>query len=103
LTDSHPVRVQIPFHLQTLAHCDKEVGLQVQGKVSVLSIVHALEKCYPMLAGTIIDHHSGKRQPKVRFYADGKDVSLQALDGELPEAIRLGAQPLMIIGAISGG
>ena len=103
MTDSHQIRVQIPFHLQTLAHCDKEVGLQVQGRVSVLSIVRALEKRYPMLAGTIIDHQSGKRQPKVRFYADGEDVSLQALDSALPKAIRLGEQPLMIIGAISGG
>ncbi len=95
--------MQIPFHLQTLAHCDKEVELQVKGRVSVLSIVRALESRYPMLAGTIIDHHSGKRQPKVRFYADGEDVSLQALDSELPQAIGLGRQALIVIGAISGG
>ena len=94
--------MQIPFHLQTLAHCDKEVELQVKGRVSVLSIVRALESRYPMLAGTIIDHHSGKRQPKVRFYADGEDVSLQALDSEL-QAIGLGRQALIVIGAISGG
>jgi len=97
------VRIQIPYHLQTLAHCDKEVVVAVDGGVSALSVVRALEARFPMLSGTILDHNSGQRQPKLRFFACGEDVSLLPLDTELPPAIGSGAEPLMIIGAISGG
>lgn len=97
------VRVQIPFHLQTLAHCDKEVQVKVEGPVSVLSVIRALESRYPMLAGAIIDHNTGQRRPKIRFFACGEDVSLESLDRQLPEKVATGHDPLMVIGAISGG
>lgn len=97
------VRVQIPFHLQTLAHCDKEVQVDVAGPVSVLSAVRALEARYPMLAGAIIDHNTGQRRPKVRFFACNEDVSLAPLDTQLPDEIAKGCEPLLVIGAISGG
>lgn len=97
------VRVQIPFHLQTLAHCNKEIELTVEDAVSVASIVRALEARYPMLSGTVLDHYSGQRQPKIRFFACGEDVSLRPLETELSQDIANGKEPLMIVGAISGG
>jgi len=97
------VRVQLPFHLQTLAHCDREVEVAVNGPVSVLSAVRALEARFPMLKGAIIDHHTGQRRPKVRFFACAEDVSLQPLETRLDARVASGAEPLIIIGAISGG
>lgn len=100
---SKPIRVQIPFHLQTLAQCEREVTVNVVEPVSVGSAVRALEARYPMLSGTVIDHYTGQRQPKVRFFACGEDVSLLPLDTPLAEGVVEGREPLMIVGAISGG
>ncbi len=97
------VRIIIPYHLQTLASCDKEIALAVEEPVSVRAVVRALEARYPMLSGTIIDHHTGERRPKVRFFACAEDVSLNSLDAELPVAIATGEEALMVVGAISGG
>ncbi len=97
------VRVVIPFHLQTLSSCDKEQEVSVEGAVTVRSIIHALEQRFPMLSGTIIDHYSGERRPKVRLFACGEDVSLDSLDKELPKPIAAGEEPLLVVGAISGG
>ncbi|MCB1675086.1 MAG: MoaD/ThiS family protein, partial [Halioglobus sp.] len=63
----------------------------------------ALEARYPMLRGTVRDHRTGQRRPRVRFFADGEDVTHQAPDAELPAAIASGAQPFMIVGALAGG
>lgn len=97
------VRIVLPFHLQTLASCEAEVEVEVTGPVSVLSAIRALEARYPMLSGAIIDHYTGERRPKVRFFACAKDVSLQALNSELPPAVATGKEPLLVVGAISGG
>ena len=97
------VRIVLPFHLQTLAQCDAEVTVAVSGPVSVLSAIRALERQYPMLSGTIIDHYTEQRRPKVRFFACARDVSLDPLDTELPKAVASGEEPLMVVGAISGG
>jgi len=56
-----------------------------------------------MLRGTVREHVTLKRRPRVRFFADGEDVSHDPPDAELPEAIAAGRQPFMIVGAISGG
>ncbi len=97
------VRVILPFHLQTLAGCAPEVKVEVDGSVSVLSTVRALEQKYPTLRGAIIDLYTGERRPKVRFFACAEDVSLLPLNSELPQEIGLGKEPLMVVGAISGG
>ena len=97
------IRVQLPFHLQTLARCDREVTLAVDGPVTQCSILDPLEERFPMLRGTVREHGTLKRRPRVRFYADGRDVTFDAADAELPESIASGAKPFMIVGAISGG
>jgi sulfur-carrier protein len=97
------IRVTLPAHLRKLAHVDGEVSLEVAGQITQRSILDALEARYPMLRGTIRDHVSGKRRAFVRFFACGEDLSHEAPDTLLPEAIAAGVQPFMIVGAIAGG
>lgn len=97
------IRIALPFHLQTLARADREVAVEIDGAVTQKSVLDALEAAYPMLRGTVRDHISLKRRPKVRFYADGRDVTHDSPDAELPESIAEGREPFRIVGAISGG
>lgn len=97
------IRVVLPYHLKMLARVDGEVSLPVAGDASVRSVLDALEARYPMLKGTIRDHDTRQRRPFLRYFACGKDLSLEDPERALPEAIAHGAEPLLIIGAISGG
>ncbi len=73
------------------------------GPVTQRSILDALEQRYPMLLGTIRDHSTKKRRPLVRFFACAEDITHDSPDAPLPEAIRSGQEPFMVIGAIAGG
>lgn len=97
------IRVRLPHHLQTLARCGPEVTIEVDGQVTLRSLLDALENRYPMLRGTIREHVTLERRPRVRFYADGRDASHDSPDTHLPASIVSGEQPFMIIGAIAGG
>lgn len=97
------IRVSLPHHLQTLARCGREVSVTVNGIVTQRSVLDALEDRYPMLRGTIREHGSCKRRPRVRFYADGRDISHDSPDKELSESVASGEKPFMIVGAIAGG
>lgn len=97
------IRVLLPAHLQTLARCEREIALDVPGAVTLRAVLDALETRYPMLCGTVREHETGRRRPKVRFFADGADVSLRPPDESLPPAVQSGREPLMIIAAIAGG
>lgn len=97
------IRIVLPYHLQTLASSGAEVVVEVEGPVTQRSVLDALEARYPMLRGTVREHVTLKRRPRVRFFADGEDVSHDPPDTELPAAVASGKQPFMIVGAISGG
>jgi sulfur-carrier protein len=97
------IRVVLPYHLRTLARVDGEVKLEVPGDVTQRSVLDALEARYPMLRGTIRDQATQKRRAFVRFFACEEDLSHQAPDAPLPEAVATGAAPFMIVGAIAGG
>jgi hypothetical protein len=97
------IRVQIPFHLQTLAQAPAEVTVDVSGTPTPRSVVAALEAKYPGLAGAVIDPHTGKRRPLVRFYVCQQDWTFEPSDKTLPDAISSGKEVFIIIGAISGG
>ena len=103
MTGSATIRVVLPQHLRTLANVDGEVALTVAGLVTRGSVLDALEIRFPMLCGTIRDHMTLERRPKVRFFANQEDVTHESPDALLPEAITSGAQPLLIVGAIAGG
>ncbi len=97
------IRVVIPAHLRNLSRSGGEVQVNVEGPVTVSSVLDALEAAYPALRGTIRDQTTLKRRPFVRFYACQEDLSHDPVDNPLPEAVVSGAEPLLIIGAIAGG
>lgn len=97
------IRVMLPFHLQTLARCDPEVSLEVVDPVTQRTVLDALEARYPMLKGTVREHVTMKRRPRVRFFAAGEDITHDSADADLPESIVNGDEPFMIVGAVAGG
>lgn len=97
------IRVVLPQHLRTLAQVDGEVALDVSGPVTQRSILDALEARHPMLRGTIRDHVTQRRRAFIRFFACEQDLSHEAEDALLPDAVVSGAEPLLIIGAMAGG
>ena len=97
------IRVILPHHLRTLARVGDEVHVDLNGSVTVQSLLDALEAKYPMLRGTIRDHESHKRRPMVRFFACGEDISHEPPETPLPDPIVKGSEPFFIMGAIAGG
>jgi len=97
------IRVELPAHLRTLARVNGEVTLEVAGLVTQRSILDALEASYPVLRGTIRDQVTQQRRPFVRFFACEEDLSHEAPDAELPRRVATGAEPFLVVGALSGG
>ena len=97
------IRVVLPAHLRKLADVNGEVELDVAGRVTLCSVLDALEFRYPVLRGTIRDHGTGRRRAFVRFFACEEDLSHQPLDASLPEPVAAGAEPLLVVGAMAGG
>jgi hypothetical protein len=101
--NSAVVRVELPFHLRTLAQVNREVSLDVAPPVTLRSVLDALEARYPVLRGTVRDHGTQQRRPFLRFFACQEDLSHQSPDDPLPDEVAAGREPLLIIGAIAGG
>lgn len=97
------IRVVLPAHLRTLARVSGEVELDVAGDVTQRSVLDALEARYPVLRGTIRDHHGGRRRAFVRFFACEQDLSHEQPDEPLPAAVAAGTEPYLIVGAMAGG
>ena len=97
------IRVVLPPHLRALARVGSEISLDVEGPVTLRSALDALESSYPMLRGTIRDHVTLQRRPFLRFFACSEDISHESPDAPLPQAVVLGAEPLLVVGAIAGG
>jgi sulfur-carrier protein len=97
------IRVELPQHLRALARVDREVTLEVPGRATQRSLLDALEARYPMLSGTIRDHVTRQRRPYLRFFACERDLSFEPPDAPLPDAVVSGAEPFVVLGAISGG
>jgi len=97
------IRVELPQHLRTLARVSGEVKIEVQGQVTLRTVLDALENSYPVLRGTIRDHDTQVRRPFLRFFACQEDWSHEAPDKPLPQEVCSGKEPFLIIGAIAGG
>ena len=97
------VRVALPAHLRTLAHVTGELKLEIAGPPTQGAVLDALETAYPMLRGTIRDQVTHKRRPFVRFFACERDLSHEPPDALLPEAVAVGAEPFLVVGAMAGG
>ena len=95
------VRVVLPTHLCTLAHCDREVS--VSAEPTQRAVLSAVEARYPMLRNTIRDPVSGRRRPFVRFFACETDLSHESPDAPLPAAVVDASEPFLVVGAMAGG
>jgi len=97
------IRVVLPAHLRALARVGGEVSVEVDGDVTQRSVLDALESRYPVLRGTIRDHVTHRRRAYVRFFACERDLSHDTPDVPLPPAVATGAEPFLVVGAMSGG
>jgi molybdopterin synthase sulfur carrier subunit len=97
------IRVVLPAHLRTLARVGGELKLEVDGPPTQAAVLEALEAAYPMLRGTIRDQVTHKRRPFVRFFACERDLSHESPDALLPDAVAVGAEPFLVVGAMAGG
>ena len=97
------IRVVLPAHLRTLANVGREVELDIAGQVTQRSVLDALEARYPMLRGTIRDQVTRQRRAFVRFFACEQDLSHESPDAPLPDAVAMGAEPFLVVGAMAGG
>jgi hypothetical protein len=97
------IRVVLPYHLRTLARISSEVEVDVPDPPTIGSVLTAIEAAYPVLQGTIRDHVTLKRRPFVRFYACEQDLSHDAPEAPLPDAVASGAEPFLVVGAMAGG
>ena len=75
----------------------------VVGLATQRTVLDTLEARFPMLRGTIRDHVTQQRRPFLRFFACEEDLSHEAPDAPLPDAVASGAEPLWVVGAIAGG
>ncbi len=97
------VRVVLPPHLCTLARVGSEVDVDVEGPVTVATVLDALEARFPVLRGTIRDHGTKQRRDFVRYFACAEDLSLNPPDAPLPPAVAAGVEPFLVVGAVAGG
>jgi sulfur-carrier protein len=102
---SRVIRVELPFHLCTLANVRAGVDLELDDAATVTqrAILDAIEARFPMLRGTIRDHDTLRRRPFLRFFACEKDLSNESPDAPVPDKVARGEEPFVIIGAIAGG
>ena len=56
-----------------------------------------------MQSGTIRDHVRQRRRPMLRFFACEQDLSHELPDAPLPDAVAIGAEPFLVVGAMAGG
>jgi hypothetical protein len=80
-----------------------EVQVEIEGPVTIRTVMDAVEAAYPMLGGTVRDHVTRERRAFLRFFACEQDLSHQSQDLPLPDAVAEGKEPLLVIGAVAGG
>jgi molybdopterin synthase sulfur carrier subunit len=97
------IEVILPAPLRELARIESRVLLDVASPPTQRTVLDALERNYPMLRGTTRDQSNGKRRAYLRFFAGGEDISNALPDAPLPPAVAAGAEPFMVVGAMSGG
>jgi molybdopterin synthase sulfur carrier subunit len=97
------IRVVLPQHLRTLVGADGEVRIDTQERPTQRTVLDALEASYPVLRGTIREHGTKKRRDFIRFFACGRDLSLEPADDPLPDEVASGAEPFRVVGAMAGG
>jgi hypothetical protein len=97
------IRVLLPEHLRNLANVHGELTVEIAGEATQRSLLDAVEGEYPMLKGTLRDQVTLERRKFVRFFALEEDLSHEGPDSPLPAEVASGAEPFIVIGAMSGG
>ena len=97
------IRIELPAHLRTLARVDGDVQVDVAGAATLGAVLDALEARHPVLRGTIRDHVTLRRRPFVRYFACEEDFSHEPPETPLPNAVAIGVEPFLVVGALSGG
>jgi len=99
------IRVVLPQHLRTLAQvgAGDEVTVDVPAQPTQRALIDAIEARYQMLRGTIRDYSTDRRRAFLRFFACEEDISHEAPDAPLPDAVAAGREPFLIVGALAGG
>ncbi len=102
------VRVVLPAHRKNLARVHGEVVVPVTCPVlTQRAVIDAVEERFPVLRGTIRDRATGRRRAFIRFYACEQDLSNEAPDAPLPDAVAAavaaGTEPFLVVGAMAGG
>ena len=97
------IRVVLPQHLRTLAGVDGAVSLDDQERPTQRTVLDALEASYPALRGTIRDHGTAERRAFIRFFACGRDLTLDPADDPLPDEVASGVEPFRVVAAMAGG
>jgi hypothetical protein len=98
------IRVELPYHLRTLARVQgREVLVEVPPPVTIGGVLDAVEARYPVLRGTIREHGTLRRRPFLRYYIGQEDWSHLPAETELPMEVTAGKEPFVIVGAIAGG
>jgi hypothetical protein len=93
----------LPAPLLSLARVSGEQRVDVEAPVTVARVLDVLEARHPVLRGTIRGHNGGKRRAYIRYFACARDISHDPDDAPLPDAVIEGTEPLLVVGAISGG
>ena len=97
------IRVELPYHLRTLARVGGELSLEVREPITLSAVLDDLEARYPVLRGAIRDRVTLRRRPFIRFFACREDYSHRSPDERLPLEVIRGEEPLLIVGAMAGG
>ncbi len=97
------IRVILPSHLRMHADINGEVTPAGRRRGDPAVPARCARSAYPVLRGTVRDYATQRRRPFLRFFACQRDLSLEAPDTPLPEAVVSGAQPFLIVAAIAGG
>ena len=92
----------LPAHLRTLARISGEVKFEVEGVVTVCSVLDALEAAYPTLSGTIRDHATHNGGHTSGFSRARRTSPMNRRIRRCRRRSRRG-EPLLVIGAIAGG
>lgn len=101
------VRVVVPAPLRQHARIDGEIVVDVavdaQGEITQRTLLDAVEAKHPVLRGTMRDQDTKLRRAYVRFFACGRDLSMDSPDTPVPAAVSEGAEPFLVVGALAGG
>jgi hypothetical protein len=97
------VRVELPAPLRALARIEGDIVFDIDGAVTQRTVLDAVEARWPALRGAIRDHGTQRRRAFVRFYACNTDLSHDAPDAPLPDAVAEGREPFVVVGATAGG